>query len=270
MTPTYKALYTVIKLRKNTERINATFQHNHRGLPRKTVMTLLTWILLAHVVASGPGNGEVAEYDFPKVNILEGDLLVLTLSPPVENIQVYARGAEMGEFSLLVLTNSSLAIPILTGRVSMVQIIPESTLTNLTVTFDSNTTVKMLYGVLTNNYTYYRRVSSDYYTFSNGILVILQPQMTIPRGASKITFILNRIKVKSSGGFLVELPPLATILPFAAAAVLLAYLNAFVIVDSYYISKREELSRARKLGVVLLIALSALAIYWLFNNFVKY
>ncbi len=233
-------------------------------------MTLLTCLLLACALASVPGNSETVEYDFPKVNILEGDLFVVTLSPPVENIQVYVKGSEKKDFSLLVLTNSSLAIPVLTGRVSIVQLIPESTMTNLTVTFDSNTTVKMLYAILTNNYTYYRRVSSEYYTFSNGILVILQPQLTIPRGTSKITFILNMVSVKSSGGFLIELPPLATILPFAAAVVILAYLNAYAIVDSYYLSKREELSRSRKLGVALLIVLSALAIYWLFNNFVKY
>jgi hypothetical protein len=270
MAPRYKALYTVIKLWRNTERINAAFQHHHRGLLRRTVLTLLTWILLAYVVASGLGNGEVAEYDFPRVNILEGDLFLVMLSPPAENIQAYVRGSEMSDFSLLVLTNSSLAIPVLTGRVSVVQLIPESTVTNLTVTFDSNKTVKMLYGILTNNYTYYRQVSSDYYTFSNGILVILQPQATIPRGASRITFILNRIKAKSSGGFLIDLPPLAKMLPFAAAVAILVYLNAYVIVDSYYVSKREELSRSRKLGVALLIALSALAIYWLFNNLVKY
>ncbi|MBO3831902.1 MAG: hypothetical protein FGF51_00745 [Candidatus Brockarchaeota archaeon] len=236
----------------------------------KSELTLLTCLLLACALASVPGNSETVEYDFPKVNILEGDLFVVTLSPPVENIQVYVKGSEKKDFSLLVLTNSSLAIPVLTGRVSIVQLIPESTMTNLTVTFDSNTTVKMLYAILTNNYTYYRRVSSEYYTFSNGILVILQPQLTIPRGTSKITFILNMVSVKSSGGFLIELPPLATILPFAAAVVILAYLNAYVIVDSYYLSKREELSRSRKLGVALLIVLSAFAIYWLFNNFVKY
>lgn len=236
----------------------------------KTTLTLLTCLLLACALASVPGTSEMVEYDFPRVNILEGDLFLVTLSPPVENIQVYVKGSEMKDFSLLVLTNSSLNIPVLTGRISIVQLIPESTLTNLTVTFESNTTVKMLYAVLTNNYTYYRRISSDYYTFSNGILAILQPQLTIPRGASKITFILNRVSVRNPGGFFIELPPLATILPFAAAVAILAYLNAYVIVDSYYVSKREELSRSRKLGIVLLIVLSVLAIYWLFNNFVKY
>ncbi|MCX8183836.1 MAG: hypothetical protein N3F08_05405 [Crenarchaeota archaeon] len=236
----------------------------------KITLTLLTCLLLAFALASVPGNSEMVEYDFPKIYILEGDLFVVTLSPPVENIQVYVKGSEMKDFSLLVLTNSSLAIPVLTGRISIVQLIPESTLTNLTMTFESNTTVKMVYGVLTNNYTYYRRVSSEYYTFSNGILAILQPQLTIPKGTSKITFILNRVGVKSSGGFFIELPPLATILPFAAAVAILAYLNGYVIVDSYYVSKREELSRSRKLDIVLLIVLSALVIYWLLNNFVKY
>jgi len=269
MTPAlgYKALYIVVKHGK--DKFHCRIEN--RGLLRKNVLTLLTWILLAHVVASTIGNGDMVEYDYPQVNILEGDIFVVALSPPAESIQAYVKGDEVSSYSLLVLTNGSLAISVFTGPISMVQLIPESPLTNLTVTFNSNTTVKMLCGVLTNNYTYYKQVSSQHYTFSNGILVILQPQMAIPRGASKITFILNRVRVKSSGGWLpIELPPLATIIPFAAAVAILAYLNAYVIVDSYYVSKREELSRVRKLGVVLLIGLSAFIIYWLLNTFVKY
>jgi len=235
------------------------------------VLTLLTWIILAYVAALALGNGDVAEYCFPSVNILEGDLFVAALSPPAENIQVQVKGGEKEGYSLLVITNGSLGIPVFTDRVSMVQLIPESPLTNLTITFNANSTVKMLYGVLTNNYTYYKQVSSDYYTFSNGVLVILPPQISMPPGSSKITFVLNRISVKNSGGgFLIELPPLAKILPFAAAIILLVYLNAYAIVDSYYISMREELSRTRKLAVVLLVALSALIIYWLTNMVVKY
>ncbi|NHV98264.1 MAG: hypothetical protein HA496_01300 [Thaumarchaeota archaeon] len=243
--------------------------HTTRGL-RKTPLTLLVWILLAHILVSVPGKGETAEYDFPRVNILEGDIFIVTFSPPAENIQVYVKGSETKDFSLLVLTNSSLNIPILTGRASIVQLIPQSPVTNLTVTFNSNTSLKIIYGILTGNYTYYRQVSSEYYTFSNGILVILQPQITIPRGPSKITFILNRFGVKSSSGFPIELPPLATLIPFIAVVAILAYLNAYVLVDSYYLSKREELGRLRKIGIVLLIVLSALIIYWLLNNFVKY
>lgn len=245
--------------------------HRNTGLLRKTALTLLAWILLAHVVTSALGNGDVTEYNFPRINILEGDLFVMALSPLAENIQVYVEGDKDSGRLLLVLTNGSLGIPVFAGRVSIVQLMPGSPLTNLTVTFDSNKTVKMLCGVLTSNYTYYKYVSSEYYAFSNGILVILQPQMAIPRGASKITFILKRISVKSSGGWLpIALPPLATIIPFTIVVIILAYLNTYVIVDSYYVSKREELSRARKLGVALLIALSALVIYWLLNTFVKY
>jgi len=263
----YKALYTVIKHGKDKSHVS----HRSRGLLRKNALTLLTWILLAQGVFSAIGNGDMVEYEFPRVNILEGDLFIVALSPPAENIQVHVKGDVVSSYSLLVLTNGSLGIPVFTGRVSMVQLIPESSLTNLTVTFNSNTTIKMLYGILTDNYTYYKQISSEYYTFSNGILVILQPQVAIPRGASKITFILNRVRVRSSGGwFPIELPPLATIIPFAAVVGILAYLNAYVIVDSYYVSKREELSRARKLGVVLLIGLSAFIIYWLLNTFVKY
>ncbi|MEM3648991.1 MAG: hypothetical protein QW506_07500, partial [Thermoproteota archaeon] len=210
-------------------------------------------------------------YTFPSVSILEGDLFIVALSPLVDNMQVHVKGEEGSGYSMLVITNGSLGAPVFTGRLSLVELIPESSVTNLTLTFNSNSTVKMLYSVLTNNYTYYRQVSSEYYTFSNGILVVLRPQISMPKGASKITFILNRVSMQSpNDSFPIQLPPLATVLPFAVAIILLIYLNAYVIVDSYYISMREELSRIRKLSVALLLALSVFVIYWLASMFVKY
>ncbi|MEM2088832.1 MAG: hypothetical protein QXF52_09235 [Thermoproteota archaeon] len=238
---------------------------------RRIRLVLLTGILLAYAVATTIGDGNVAEYSFPNVNILEEDLFVMALNPTVENIQMYVQTREGKGYSSLVITNGSLEIPVLTGRVSMVQFITESPITNLTVTFNSNSTVKMLYGVLTSNYSYYKQVSSDYYTFSNGIFVILPPQMTMPPGASKITFILNTISMQNDeGGFKIELPPLATVLPSALVIVLLVYLNAYIVVDSYHVSIREELSRARKLGIIIFLGLSALIIYWLVGTIFRF
>lgn len=219
---------------------------------------------MAYAVAITIGDGNVAEYSFPNTNILEEDLFVMALNPTVENIQVYVQTREGKGYSSLVITNGSLGIPVLTGRVSIVQFITKSPTTNLTVTFNSNSTVKMLYGILTSNYSYYKQISSDYYTFSNGIFVILPPQITMPPGASKITFILNTISMRNGkDGFKIELPPLATVLPSALVIVLLVYLNAYIVVDSYHVSIREELSRARKLGIIIFLGLSALIIYWL-------
>ncbi|MEM2940686.1 MAG: hypothetical protein QW304_03930 [Thermoproteota archaeon] len=224
---------------------------------------LLTSILLTYVLVLTIGNGNMAEYSFQNVKILEGDIFVIALSPPVENIQVNVKTAEGKGYSSLVVTNGSLGIPVLTGRVSLVQLIPDSPTTNLTVTFNSNSTTRMLYGILTSNYSYYKQVSSDRYTFSNGIFVILPPQTEMASGASKLTFILNRFSMQKEDGFRIELPPLAIVLPFASVAILLVYLNAYILVDTYYISVREELSRARKIGVAIFVGASILLIYWL-------
>lgn len=231
---------------------------------KRSIPALLTGILLAYAVALTTGNNNTAEYSFLNVNILEGDLFVMALNPPVENIQVNVKTVEGKGYSSLVITNGSLRIPAFTSRVSLVELIPDSPVTNLTVTFNSNSTVRMLYGILTGNYSYYKQVSSDYYTFSNGIFVILPPQIEMASGVSKITFVLNMFSTQNvESRFRIELPPLAKVLPLALAIVLLVYLNAYILVDSYYISIREELSRARKLGVIIFLGLSALGIYWL-------
>jgi len=230
---------------------------------------VLALMMLAYATFSVASGGNTAS--FSSINMIRGDLFVLALSPPVENIQVYVRTAEGKGYSYMVLTNRSFAIPDLLGTATQIQLIPEDPSTNITIVFNSSTTVKILYGVLTSNYTYYKQVSSKYYTFSNGIFVVLPPQVEMPAGESRITFIINTVDMKDTGGgFRIELPPLATAIPMIAVTAFLVYLNAYVIVDSYYVSKREELSRLRKLGIVLLLASSALVIYWLAGPVVKF
>jgi hypothetical protein len=234
----------------------------------KGLSAILAGVLLAHVTLPAVGEGNIAS--FSNVSMIKGDLFLLALSPPVENIQVYVRTAEGGGYSYLVLTNRSLGIPDFPGRATLIQLIPEDPLTNITVIFSSNTTVRILYGVLTTNYTYYSQVSSKYYAFSNGIFVTLPPLVEMPAGGSRITFIINTLNLQKEGsGFRIELPPLATMIPVIATAVFLVYLSAYAIVDSYYVSAREELSKARKLGVALLLILSALAVYWLMGFIIK-
>lgn len=234
----------------------------------KRLSAVLAGILLAYMLPPVAGEGNTVS--FSNVNMIRGDLFILVLNPPVDNIQVYVRTAEGGGYSYLVLTNRSLGIPDSPGRATIIQLIPEDPSTNITVIFSSNMTVKILYGVLTTNYTYYKQVSSKYYAFSNGIFVVLPPLVEMPSGESRITFIINTLNIQRRGsGFRIELPPLVMTIPVIATMAFLVYLSAYVIVDSYYISAREELSKARKIGVALLIILSALAIYWLIGFIIK-
>lgn len=234
----------------------------------KRPSAVLAGILLAYMLLPVAGEGNTVS--FSNVNMIQGDLFILALNPPVDNIQVYVRTAEGGGYSYLVLTNRSLGIPDSPGRVTLIQLIPEDPSTNITVIFSSNMTVKILYGVLTTNYTYYKQVSSRYYAFSNGIFVVLPPLVEMPAGESRITFIINTLNLqRREGGFRIELPPLVMTIPVIATMAFLVYLSAYVIVDSYYISAREELSKARKFGVALLLILSALAIYWLIGFIIK-
>ncbi|MEM1558271.1 MAG: hypothetical protein QXG12_06735 [Thermoproteota archaeon] len=230
---------------------------------------IIMGVLFAYPILSAVCENNVAS--FSNVNMIQGDLFLLALSPPVENIQVYIRTAGGKGYSYLVLTNRSLGIPDLPGRASLIQLIPEGPSTNITVVFGSNTTVKILYGVLTNNYTYYRQVSTKYYAFSNGIFIVFPPQVEIPAGESRITFIINTFNIhRVESGFRIELPSLVTVIPVAAAIMFVIYLNAYIIVDSYYVSTKEELSRARKLGIAIILVSSAMVVYWLVGFIIKF
>ncbi|MGQ9478893.1 MAG: hypothetical protein ACUVQ0_02585 [Thermoproteota archaeon] len=233
---------------------------------RRIAVALAVIISLALTVARGE---KPAEYLFPKINVLEEDIFIIMLYPPVENLQIDVKTYD-GGYSSLVMTNSSLGVRGFPNTMSLIQFLPKSSNANLTITFKSNSTVRMICGALTNNYTYYKPVSDDYYTFSNGILVILPPQALMPPGVFQVTFLINRVSREASKGFIIDLPPLLTLIPIIAIIILIIYIDAYVVVDSYYLSIKEELSKIRKFSLIILILLSILTVYWLLGIMIKF
>ncbi|MBO3769686.1 MAG: hypothetical protein QXS51_04030 [Thermoproteota archaeon] len=227
------------------------------------LLTAVSCILLAYPIVFA--DSDVNEYYFSGIKILEGDLFIAVFNPPVENIQVYVTTSGGRGYSYALLTNRSLAIPEVMGYSSTVQLVSRDQAANVTVVFDSKNTTKVIYGVLTNNKTYYVQASTRSYVFSEGILFIFSPQVTMPPGKSKITFNIDTVTIRREGGFQIRLPPLATVIPALITILFLAYINAYVIIDTYYLSQKEELSIGRKASVVLLLIISAIAIYWLFG-----
>ena len=213
----------------------------------------------------------ITEYSFSGISILERDVFIIVFNPPVNNVQVYVTTSGGRGYSYMLLTNRSIALPDVIGYSSTLQLVSQDKETNVTILFSSKNTTRVIYGVLTNNNTYYRQMSSKSYVFAEGILFILSPQIVMPSGDSKIVFNIDVVTVKErERGFHIELPPLAITIPVLAAILFIAYFNAYVIIDSYYLSQKEELSTGRKIGILLLLLISAMAIYWLAGLIIKF
>ncbi|MEM3712260.1 MAG: hypothetical protein QXR97_01790 [Thermoproteota archaeon] len=225
------------------------------------MLTVIVCILLTY--SSAIAESSTTEYSFSGIRILGGDLFIVVLNPPVENIQVHVTTSGGRGYSYALLTNRSLAIPEAIGYSSTVQLVSQDQTVNVTVIFSSRNVTRVIYGVLTNNNTYYVQASTKSYVFAEGIFFIFSPQATMPPGESRITFNIETVTIRGEGGFRIQLPPLATAIPVLMAILFLVYLNAYAIVDSYYVSQREELSTGRKISVGLLLVISAIVIYWL-------
>lgn len=223
--------------------------------------TVILCILSAYLITVA--DSDVNEYSFSGIRILEGDLFIAVLNPPVENIQVYVTTSGGKGYSYALLTNRSLAIPEAIGYSSTVQLISRDRTANVTIVFNSKNVTKVIYGVLTNNNTYYRQASIKSYVFAEGTLFIFPPQVSMPPGKSKISFYIDTVTIRRESGFQIRLPPLVTVIPVLMIILLLIYVNAYVIVDTYYLSQKEELSTGRKVGIALMFIISTIVIYWL-------
>ncbi|MCS7138647.1 MAG: hypothetical protein NZ873_01145 [Crenarchaeota archaeon] len=232
------------------------------------MLTAIVCVLLAYspVITES----KITEYSFSGISILEGDLFIVALNPPVENIQVYVNTSGGKGYSYALLTNRSLAIPEVIGYSSTLQLISKDQIVNVTIVFSSKNVTRVIYGVLTSNNTYYRQASTKSYFFAEGILFIFSPQVTMPPGESRITFNINTAIIRREEGFRIQLPPLVTVIPVLAGILLIVYLNAYAIIDSYYLSQREELSTGRKIALAILLFLSAVIIYWLTGLIIRF
>lgn len=230
---------------------------------KKALGLFITIICILLAYSPSLAESRIAEYSFSGIRILEGDLFIVLLNPPVENIRIYVTTSGGRGYSYALLTNRSFIIPEVTGYSSTFQLISRDKTANVTIVFDSKNSTRVIYGVLTNNNTYYRQVSTKSYTFAEGTLFILYPQITMPPGESKITFNIDTETIRRGGGFRIQLPSLSIVIPILIIILLLVYLDAYAIIDSYYLSQKEELSTGRKVGIALLLVISALAIYWL-------
>jgi hypothetical protein len=147
---------------------------------------------------------------------------------------------------------------------SMVEMIPKSPgsyqlVTNFTST--NNTTLYL--GVITNNVTFYGSSATYYDLGSGSYFVILNPVLSLPPGKGTISLKLEVVKPGggSTNPFQLVLPPFSKLLFVSVLIGMLVYWNSYIVVDTYFLGKNEQLSNRRKILVAVSIALSCLVVF---------
>jgi len=194
------------------------------------------------------------------LEMLSGDILIIYISPPVENLSAVCHTNKMFRMYLAVNESSH----------SIVQVQPRSPGSyNITVAFQSPVAWGFSVGVLTINPGLYVGFSNATYT-QNGYFIEFLSGFNLSKEISEFSILVNAYAKGSGGGlFNFELPKSINAILFVAAFALISYSNAFFIISTYFKDKAEGVSRRRWIGLCILVLVSAFAIYqiYIFTTF---
>jgi len=197
--------------------------------------------------------------------MLEQDVFAIYISPPVNNLSARCYPLRRnGAFDLTMSTKYLDPYLRFSGEVSVVWIRPTRPGSyNLTVIFSSNKSWEYLLGVFTRNLDFYKEYYGKRIEIQN-IFIELQPRLTRHPGNWTITVLLE-IHDSSSTFSPITLPTPFNFTMLVAAIGLIAYIDSFVIIDTYFKSKREIISNGRWIMVGIVLLISAYIAYQMYN-----
>ena len=150
---------------------------------------------------------------------------------------------------------------------SIVRMQPQSEgIYNLTIIFWSNRTWRYTVGVFTGSPEFYR-AHGDVQRVRAALAesFVEFAALTFPPGNYTVTIELNSYGTSSSSSFFIRLPtPVNSMLLITAVGVI-AYLNVFLVFDTYFRSKKEIVSGRRWMLCSAAVIISILVIYQLYN-----
>jgi len=205
------------------------------------------------------GDAYVESYEF---DVVENEWFLFYVKPNLHAVSAQCEPLDLGNpFSLSIHTDYT---DELFGEVTAVGMMPESRgKYNLTVTLESNVTWDYVIGVYSRNLDFY----SEYYGKNvkvYGYFVELRGPYTRLSGNWTVSVILNS-HGRSSSLFSIELPTPVNSILFVTAAGLIVYCNVFLLLDTYFKNKKETVSSRRWILFGIVIIVSAVAIYQLYN-----
>jgi hypothetical protein len=121
----------------------------------------------------------------------------------------------------------------------------------------------MLLGILTkdtSNFTPYRIYNVEQAYF---VEILTMHALEAGNWSFSLSFSVTAVKGESSW-FNIPIPSTVGVLFLGVAIVGLAYPNAYLFTDLYYRSRKEEISRKRKVGIGISLIVSLIVIYWVY------
>ncbi|MEM2151521.1 MAG: hypothetical protein QXN40_02485 [Candidatus Bathyarchaeia archaeon] len=217
------------------------------------------------IIAYADENPPTFETDLNAI-VQVGDWLVIFILPPVDNLWVKCNASRSSDFRV-----SFSPKEIQYGReVSVVYAQLESEgVYNLLISFSSNNAWNGTIGVYASDRDFYGKNKPASIT-SQGYFIELYAIKMTPNDNKTANYRINIVlvaqKVGSSSIFNIKFPTPVNALFFALISAFIAYINIFFVLDSYFKSKREGVSKFRWMlvGVSILASLYVLyQVYWI-------
>jgi len=202
------------------------------------------------------------------IPLIVGDVVYVFFSPPLGRVLASCSSSEGGAYRQLTSMNESLTnVPVNLGGDygSYVQLVPQSEgKYGLVLNVSSPQPFNLLLGILTSDTSKF-----DLYkvhVVERAYFVEILTMQGLAAENWSISFAFDVTTTQEASWFSIPIPSSAGALFLVAAIIGLSYPNAYLFTDLYYRSKKEEVSKKRKVGIVVLVILSLLVIYWIYMN----
>jgi len=237
------------------------------SLPRKYLILITISILVLQSIFIETCSSEKERFNAErqKMDLLQNDIFTIYLNPQVENISVKCRPLRSnGAFDLTISTKYLDPYSTLGREVSAIWVQPsEPGIYNFTVNFVSNKSWEYMLGVYTRNFDFYREYYGQRISITN-FYVELQPALTRHPGNWTINIILRIHSLSPSISYITLPTPVNSAILIAVVG-FLAYIDIFILLDTYFKSKKEIVSHTRWIIVAVALLISAYVAYQTYN-----
>jgi hypothetical protein len=218
----------------------------------------LFFVLLSPI--KGAYNEEDVSVERYLLDIVENDQLRIYIKPVLEYVSIDCNPLDHGDISYAVYMNST---DELFGETTVFIIQPESYgIYNITINFQGNYKWNYIIGVYAQNFDFYLEFYGQNIQ-TEGYFAMLYGPYTRLSGNWTINILLNS-RSRSQSVFSIVLPTPANLILLLSTAGFIVYLNAFIILNTYFRSKKEIISNKRWLIIAIIALISIFVIYQLY------
>jgi len=202
------------------------------------------------------------------IPLVVGDVVYVFFCPPLGNVLASCSSSNGGMYRQLIAMNESITnVPVQLGgdQGSYVQLVPQSEGSyNLVLNITSQQPYNMLLGILTQDTSNFKLYTI--HVVERAYFVEILTMQGLAAVNWSISFVFDVTTTQEESWLSIPIPSSVGALFLVAAIVGLSYPNAYLFTDLYYRSKKEEVSKKRKVGIVALVVLSLLVIYWIYAS----